>query len=371
MNETNAPRQLVGDIPPPAAVDHQKHEGDPSVTKRPRQIALAILLSVPGCAATPAHAAPNFPDRGKAAVIDAANVLPDDQERALNERIVAWVRSSGHQLAIATVPNLGGVHIKTYGYQLGRRWGLGDAQAKDGVILLLAPTERKVRIEVGYGLEPVLTDAATSAIVRDVVVPRLRDDDIPGALAGGADAIMAAATAETVQPMTVVDRQSARTWSLWWLALPTGLIAMIAVMRVYRRRRSDWREAEATAAVARDAAAREARRAKIDAGRPARDRPVTLSAAAAFPLRPVPAAPSTFMKSRAAVPSPSPVVPAPAYVPPVYEAPRRREEETRPSSYSSDWGSPSSPSSSDSGSSSSGYDSGGGSFGGGGADGSY
>lgn len=332
-----------------------------------KHLVLAIVAALSACTGTaPALAAPVFPDRGRAAVVDAAAVIPAEQERMLNDRIVQWNRTSGHQLVVATVPSLQGVDIKDYGFRLGRAWGLGDSKRNDGAILLLAPTERKVRIEVGYGLEPVLTDAATSGIIRDTIVPGLRAGDIPHALAAGADAVMAIAATEEVRAAPATGHPSNRSWSWWWLTLPTGLILAIGILRVVRRRRADWQEAEAAAAAARDAAAREERRRRNERTR--REPDLIVPAGRVEYARPVMDVPRAAPRRQATPPAPPPP-PAPAYVPPVYEAPRRREDDSN-ASYSS-WGSSSSSSSSDSSSSSSGFDSGGGSFGGGGSDSSY
>ncbi|MHA0333683.1 TPM domain-containing protein [Sphingomonas aquatilis] len=352
-------------------------------------ISAAISLAIPGCVASPAHAADlvasSFPDRGRSAVVDGADVIPAAQEKALNDQIVTWVGSSGHQLAVVTVPDLGGLGIKSYGYQLGRKWGLGDAQRKDGVILLLAPSARKVRIEVGYGLEPVLTDAATGKIVSATIVPRLRAGDVPGALSAGADAIMSIASAEPVAAMTAVDHSRVWGWSPWWWSLPVAMAVAAALLLAYRRRRADPREAEATSTAAAARYAQPPRTEPVRRGgttvapdadpsvveidpiggyrrwRPRESGDQVEQASAAGRL-------DNTRRSFAAPSSPS----VPAYVPPVYEAPRRRDDDTPSSSFSSpsDWGSSSSPSG-DTGSSSGGYDSGGGSFGGGGSDSSY
>jgi uncharacterized protein len=134
-----------------------------------------IALALSGCSLAQPAPALTFPDRGRAAVVDTAHVMPDDTREALNAKIVGWNKATGHQLAVLTVPDMQGADVKDYGYQLGRAWALGDKQRNDGAILLLAMKERKVRIEVGYGLEPVLTDALTSVILSERVVPRLKD----------------------------------------------------------------------------------------------------------------------------------------------------------------------------------------------------
>lgn len=152
---------------------------------------LAALLA----AFAPA-AAQTFPERDRAAVVDAASVIPDADEAELAADILAWNRETGHQFVVATVPSLQGRSIQDYSNSLFRHWALGRAGVNDGVLLLLAPTERAVRIEVGYGLEGVLTDALTSVIIREAITPGLRKGDIVEALGGGARRIMAEVSAE-------------------------------------------------------------------------------------------------------------------------------------------------------------------------------
>lgn len=123
-------------------------------------------------------------------VIDNANIIPDADEAALNAKLEALETQSQRQLVVVTLPSLQGYEISDYGYQLGREWGLGDAERNDGAILIVAPTERKVRIEVGYGLEPVLTDGLSALIIQQQILPRFRDNDYPGGIEVGADSII-------------------------------------------------------------------------------------------------------------------------------------------------------------------------------------
>ena len=88
------------------------------------------------------------------------------------------------------VPDLQGYPIEDYGYKLGRAWGLGDKKANDGLILLVAPNERKVRIEVGYGLEPIVTDALSSVVIQRQILPKFRDKDMAGGIIAGANALV-------------------------------------------------------------------------------------------------------------------------------------------------------------------------------------
>ena len=122
-------------------------------------------------------------------VTDAANVIPAAEEQALAARLRQFETETGRQFVVATVPDLQGYDIADYGYQLGREWGIGSEEENDGVLLLVAPNERKVRIEVGYGLEPYLTDGLSYLIISREILPRFRDGDLPGGVMAGAEAI--------------------------------------------------------------------------------------------------------------------------------------------------------------------------------------
>ena len=123
-------------------------------------------------------------------VVDAANIIPPDQEARLDQKLAALEQNSQRQLVITTLPDLQGYEISDYGYQLGRHWGIGDKERNDGALLIIAPKERKVWIEVGYGLEPVLTDGLSSIIVQQEIVPRFKAGDMPAGIEAGTDAII-------------------------------------------------------------------------------------------------------------------------------------------------------------------------------------
>jgi uncharacterized protein len=124
-------------------------------------------------------------------VVDAANVLPPQVEAELTQKLDALQRETKRQLVVATVPSLEGFPIEEYGYKLGRSWGVGLGDVDNGAILLIAPTERKVRIEVGRGLEPIITDALSSVTINQTILPRFKAGDLPGGVAAGADALIA------------------------------------------------------------------------------------------------------------------------------------------------------------------------------------
>ena len=92
-------------------------------------------------------------------------------------------------MVVATVPSLEGLDVQEYGYQLGRAWKIGEKGKNTGVVLLVAPNERKVGIEVGYGLEGTLTDALSSVILQQRVLPKFRSGDLNGGVLDGANAV--------------------------------------------------------------------------------------------------------------------------------------------------------------------------------------
>lgn len=198
--------------------------------------------------ATPAAAQTFPPLSGR--VVDAAEIIPDDREAALTEKLAAVEADTSRQFVIATVPSLEGYDIADYGYRLGRAWGIGQKDANNGLILLVAPNDRKVRIEVGYGLEPIMTDALSSVIINTQIVPRFRDGDFPGGIEAGADAIIeqlklppeeaekrAAAASESRRGGEGID-PAVIFWLivLFFFVLPTVMAAFGRKGKRYRRR---------------------------------------------------------------------------------------------------------------------------------------
>lgn len=156
---------------------------------RPLQgLLLAFFALLPSCAAL-AQQGPQFP-KLTGRVVDAANIIPPDAEARLDQKLAALETQSRRQLVIATIPDLQGYDIADYGYQLGRAWGIGDKGRNDGALLVVAPKERKLRIEVGYGLEGVLTDGLSSIIINQTIVPKFKAGDMTGGIEAGADAII-------------------------------------------------------------------------------------------------------------------------------------------------------------------------------------
>jgi len=138
---------------------------------------------------TPAWAAPKFPAlTGR--VVDDAGVLSAETKADLDQKLAALEAKTSRQLVVVTIPSLGGYEISDYGYQLGRAWGIGQAKLNNGILFIVAPTEHKTRIEVGYGLEPIVTDALSSVIIQTQVLPKFRGGDFNGGVEAGTDALI-------------------------------------------------------------------------------------------------------------------------------------------------------------------------------------
>lgn len=140
-------------------------------------------------ALAPAAWAQDFP-KLTGRVVDAANLLDPAREQALTARLAQLEQQSGRQLVVATVPSLQDYDIADYGYRLGRAWGIGEKDKNSGALLIVAPNERKVRIESGYGLEGILTDALASRIIRETIIPRFKSNDYPGGIEAGTNALI-------------------------------------------------------------------------------------------------------------------------------------------------------------------------------------
>lgn len=157
----------------------------PALLAVPARLLLTVWLALFAIAPAAAQQFPALSGR----VVDAANILSAETETDLTARLEALETQSQRQLVVATIPDLEGNDVADYGYRLGRAWGIGDKDRNDGVILLIAPNERRMRIEVGYGLEPVLTDALSAEIIRNEITPRFRDGDFDGGVTAGVEAI--------------------------------------------------------------------------------------------------------------------------------------------------------------------------------------
>jgi uncharacterized protein len=158
--------------------------GHAHVERTMKRLALLLVLLLLPVAAT----AQDFPElTGR--VVDAADILPPDVEARIAARADAIEKQTSAQLVVATLPSLQGYEIEDYGYKLLRHWRIGQKDKNNGAILIIAPNERKVRIETGYGLEPVLTDALSSVIIQRTIIPEFRAGNFPAGVEAGFEAM--------------------------------------------------------------------------------------------------------------------------------------------------------------------------------------
>lgn len=192
---------------------------------------------------TPALAAgPTFPAlTGR--VVDNANILSPQVEAELTTKLENLEKTTGRQLVVATVPDLQSYEIEDYGYQLGRTWGIGQKGTNTGALLIVAPTERKVRLEVGYGLEPILTDALSSVIIQTAVLPKFKAGDLEGGVTAGTDAVIEQlalpdeeAKAKAAQAFKVSEEAERSTGASPILALLILFIVIVVLSQIFGRR---------------------------------------------------------------------------------------------------------------------------------------
>jgi uncharacterized protein len=194
--------------------------------------AVLLLLAV---LATAADAQPKFPElTGR--IVDNARLIKPEDRAAIEAELAALEQKSSDQLVVVTLPSLQGYEIEDFGYQLGRKWGIGQAGRNNGVLLIVAPNERRVRIEVGRGLEPIVTDLLSKLIIENTILPAFRRGDFSGGVRAGVrdlkDALLG--DAEAVKERAKGGRKPAfdtHSWILlaFWIAV--FLFVLYAVAR--------------------------------------------------------------------------------------------------------------------------------------------
>jgi uncharacterized protein len=155
-----------------------------------RQILALIICLLGTLPSAWAQVAPVFPAlTGR--IVDGASIITPAAKTSIESKIAAHEARTGDQLVVATVPSLQGHAVEDFANRLFRQWKLGEAKTNNGVLLLVAPNERKVRIEVGYGLEGALTDALSRIIISTAITPKFKAGDFSGGIDAGVDGILA------------------------------------------------------------------------------------------------------------------------------------------------------------------------------------
>jgi uncharacterized protein len=196
--------------------------------------AIPLLCALVLAAAAPAQ--PAFPElTGR--VVDQAGLLGARDQTELDAALAEFERETTNQLVVATLTSLQGLSIEEYGYQLGRHWGIGQEGKDNGAILIVAPEERDVRIEVGYGLEGELTDARSRLIIENEILPRFRQGDFAAGIKAGVAAMIdtLGGTYDPALP-AVEAREVERAPSPLPLAIMLPIFAIIILNRLSRRR---------------------------------------------------------------------------------------------------------------------------------------
>ena len=132
-------------------------------------------------------------------VVDAAGILDGGARAALTQKLDELEAKTTDQLVVVTLKSLQGTSVEDFGVELGRRWQIGQKGKNNGVLLIVAPNERQVRIEVGYGLEGALTDAVSRLIIENAITPRFRAGDFAGGITRGVDDIISVLTGDAAE----------------------------------------------------------------------------------------------------------------------------------------------------------------------------
>jgi uncharacterized protein len=172
-------------------------------------------------------------------VVDQANIIEPATRSAIEQKLADLESKSGIQLVVATVSSLEGQDIEPYANELFRSWRLGEKAKNNGVLFLIAPNERRVRIEVGYGLEKTLTDALSKVIIVNAITPRFKTGDFGGGISRGVDDIITVLTTDASEwqerPSLRLDNQQSADPASWLiLAAFIALILMLIVSRTFR-----------------------------------------------------------------------------------------------------------------------------------------
>jgi uncharacterized protein len=154
-----------------------------AIAMRAFALALASVLLVPAARAADV---PYLTGR----VVDNANILSAGAKQKIAQLSEAREKATGDQIAVLTMPSLEGESIEGYATRVFDAWKLGQKGKDNGVLVIVAPSDRKMRIEVGYGLEGTLTDATSSRIIREAMTPRFKQNDFDGGVTAGVQAIV-------------------------------------------------------------------------------------------------------------------------------------------------------------------------------------
>ena len=199
--------------------------------------ALALLLLAGLGVVGAAHAQPKFPSlTGR--IVDEAGIISSEDRQKILETLRVLEQKSTDQIVVYTTKSLQGYPIEDFGYQLGRHWQIGQKDKNNGIILIVAPNERKVRIEVGRGLEPQMTDLMSGLIIRNVILPAFRRGDFSGGVRAGVHDIrdvLLGDAAEVKRRAEGGQKRSTDNDSLWPILLIFGVFIAIFAFTAWQQ----------------------------------------------------------------------------------------------------------------------------------------
>jgi uncharacterized protein len=180
------------------------------------------------------------PLRGR--VNDYAVVLRQDQAQRLEAQLAQFEQETGHQIAVLTIPTLEGEDIEGFSIRVAESWKIGKKGFDNGVILVVAVNDRRLRLEVGYGLEGVLPDAIANTIITNYIVPRFRERDYAGGIVSGIEAVLKVIKNEPLPESARKKRedQGPDLNSIAMFAITLALFGLMAFASSGRRRSNMW-----------------------------------------------------------------------------------------------------------------------------------
>lgn len=181
-------------------------------------LVVSLFLSVGMYAQT--DVVPKKPSLAEGLVLDQTNTLTPEQQAALRQKLIAYDQRTSNQIAVVIIPSLKGNSIEDVGLQIGREWGVGGQAEKDnGVLILVAKSDRKIRIEVGYGLEGAVTDNTASSIIENTIRPNFREDNYYRGLTEAVDEIIKAAEGRYTAPEGYGKGKKLKVWQIFLIVI--------------------------------------------------------------------------------------------------------------------------------------------------------
>ena len=210
--------------------------------------ACTLILAFLAAISLASAAEPVFPTL-TGPIVDEAQIIDAAHRSAIQSKLADLDAKTGRQLVVVTLKSLQGYEIEDYGYRLGRAWAIGDKDKNTGALLIVAPNERRVRIEVGYGLEGTLTDAISRLIIENAILPRFRVNDYAGGIERGVDDIVQVLTGDAEDFKRRANERDGRgpagdegMQDFLWIALILGLwlFTMLRPRKNARNRGVPW-----------------------------------------------------------------------------------------------------------------------------------